>query len=118
MGEETEEVSTGIHISATLRIGPSSRCVRGVSEGYVHCCLLPPCAKSACPKAMAAAHAALEIDPILPKREHAGGIMSYYYWDLSKAKKTPPAIALIQNTQGRAGSLRESHHSEALFEEA
>ena len=86
----------------------------GVAEGYVplavYCHLAP---KDACPKARAAAHAALEIDPKLAEaRTVVGAIMSYYDWDLENAEKElRQAVALDPKyAEGPAGARRKSHH--------
>jgi serine/threonine protein kinase len=76
----------------------------GVAEGYVplavYCHLAP---KDACPKAKAAAHAALEIDPKLSEaRTVLGGIMSYYDWDLDNAEKELREAAALDPKYPRA----------------
>jgi eukaryotic-like serine/threonine-protein kinase len=76
----------------------------GVAEGYVpmavYCHLAP---KDACPKATAAANAALEIDPQLSEaRTVLGAMMSYYDWDPENAEKELRRAAALDPKYARA----------------
>jgi serine/threonine protein kinase/Flp pilus assembly protein TadD len=83
----------------------------GVAEGYVpmavYCHLAP---KDACPKAMAAANAALEIDPKLSEaRTVRGAIVSYYNWDPENGEKElRQAVALDPKYPRARQALAES----------
>jgi serine/threonine protein kinase/Flp pilus assembly protein TadD len=93
----------------------------GVAEGYVplavYCHLAP---KDACPKAMAAARAALEIDPNLSEaRTVLGGVMSYYDWDQQGAEKElREAVALDPKYPRARQTLAENLTISGRFEEA
>jgi serine/threonine protein kinase/Flp pilus assembly protein TadD len=93
----------------------------GVAEGYVpmavYCHLAP---KDACPKAMAAAHAALEIDPKLCEaRTVVGATMSYYDWDLESAEnELRQAVALDPKYPRARQALAENLTMSGRFEEA
>jgi tetratricopeptide (TPR) repeat protein len=93
----------------------------GLAEGYVplavYCHLAP---KDACPKARAAAHAALEIDPRLSEaRTVLGGIMSYYDWDLENGEKELRQAAALDPKYPRARqTLAENLTIRGCFEEA
>jgi len=93
----------------------------GVAEGYiplaVYCYLAP---KDACPKARAAAHAALEIDPKLSEaRTVLGGIMSYYDWDLENGETELRQAAALDPKYPRARqTLAENLTISGRFEEA
>jgi tetratricopeptide (TPR) repeat protein len=93
----------------------------GVAEGYVplavYCHLAP---KDACPKARAAAHAALEIDPKLSEaRTVLGAIMSYYDWDLENAEKElRQAVALDPKYPRARQTLAENLTISGRLEEA
>ena len=93
----------------------------GVAEGYVplavYCHLAP---KDACPKARAAAHAALEIDPKLSEaRTVRGAIMSYYDWDLENAEKELRQATALDPRYPRARqALAENLTISGRFEEA
>ena len=93
----------------------------GVAEGYVplavYCHLAP---KDACPKARAAAHAALEIDPTLAEgRTVLGGIISYYDWDLENGEKElRQAVALDPKYPRARQALAENLTIGGRFEEA
>jgi serine/threonine protein kinase/Flp pilus assembly protein TadD len=93
----------------------------GVAEGYVPMavyCHLPP--KDACPKAMAAAQAALEIDSGLSEaRTVVGATMSYYNWDLENAEKElRQAIKLDPKYPRARQALAENLTIRGRFEEA
>jgi serine/threonine protein kinase/Flp pilus assembly protein TadD len=93
----------------------------GVAEGYVpmavYCHLAP---KDACPKAMAAAQAALEIDPKLAEaRTVVGATMSYYDWDLENAEKELRRAIAIDPKYARARqALAENLTIRGRFDEA
>jgi serine/threonine-protein kinase len=93
----------------------------GVAEGYVplavYCHLAP---NDACPKARAAAHAALEIDPKLSEaRTVRGAIMSCYEWDQENAEKEIRyAIALDPKYARARQALAETLTISGRFEEA
>jgi serine/threonine protein kinase/Flp pilus assembly protein TadD len=93
----------------------------GVAEGYVplsvYCHLAP---KDACPKARAAANAALEIDPNLAEaRTVLGAIMSIYDWDLEKGERElRQAIALDPKYPRARQWLAETLTMGGRFEEA
>jgi tetratricopeptide (TPR) repeat protein len=93
----------------------------GVAEGYIplaHYCHLAP--KDACPKARAAANAALEIDPQLSEaRTVLGTVMSHYNWDLeSGEKELRQAVALDPKYPRARQSLAETLTVTGRFEEA
>jgi len=93
----------------------------GVAEGYVplavYCHLAP---KDACPKARAAAQAALEIDPKLSEaRTVLGAIISYYDWDQENAEKEVRQAAALEPNYPRARQvLAEILTISGRFEEA
>ncbi len=93
----------------------------GLAEGYiplaVYCHLAP---KDACPKARAAARAALEIDATLPEaRTVLGGIMSYYDWDLENGEKELRQATALDPKYPRAHqTLAENLTMSGRFEEA
>jgi serine/threonine-protein kinase len=93
----------------------------GVAEGYVplavYCHLAPT---DACPKARAAAQAALEIDPKLAEaRAVLGAVLSYYEWDQETAEKElREAIALDPKYPRARQALAESLTISGRFEEA
>ena len=93
----------------------------GVAEGYVplavYCHLAP---KDACPKARAAAQAALEIDPKLAEARTAlGAIMSYYDWDLENAEKELRQATALDPKYARARqALAENLTISGRLEEA
>jgi serine/threonine protein kinase/tetratricopeptide (TPR) repeat protein len=93
----------------------------GVAEGYVpmavYCHLAP---KDACPKAMAAARAALEIDSKLSEAlTVVGATMSYYDWDLENAEKElRQAVALDPKYPRARQALAENLTMSGRFEEA
>ena len=93
----------------------------GVAEGYVplavYCHLAP---KDACPKARAAARAALEIDPKLAEaRTVLGAIMGYYDWDFENAEKQlHHATALDPNYARARQALAEVLTTRSRFGEA
>jgi serine/threonine protein kinase/Flp pilus assembly protein TadD len=93
----------------------------GVAEGYVplavYCHLAP---NDACPKAMAAARVALEIDPKLSEaRTVLGGIMSYYDWDQENAEKELRQAVVLDPKYPRARqALAETLTISGRFEEA
>jgi serine/threonine-protein kinase len=93
----------------------------GVAEGYVplavYCHLAP---KDACPKARAAAHAALEIDPRLAvARTVLGAVMSYYDWDMASAEKELRKATSLDPRYPRAHqALAENLTISGRFEEA
>ena len=93
----------------------------GLAEGYiplaVYCHLAP---KDACPKARAAARAALEIDAKLPEaRTVLGGVMSYYDWDLENGEKELRQATALDPKYPRAHqTLAENLTISGRFEEA
>jgi serine/threonine protein kinase/tetratricopeptide (TPR) repeat protein len=93
----------------------------GVAEGYVplavYCHLAP---KDACPKARAAARAALEIDPKLAEaRTVLGAIMGYYDWDFENAEKELRQAAALDPNYARARqALAEVLTTRSRFDEA
>ncbi|HEV3333024.1 MAG TPA: protein kinase [Bryobacteraceae bacterium] len=93
----------------------------GVAEGYVplavYCHLAP---KDACPKARAAALAALEIDPQLAEaRTVLGATMSYYDWDLANGEKElRRAIGLDPKYPRARQAVAENLTMGGRFEEA
>jgi serine/threonine protein kinase/Flp pilus assembly protein TadD len=93
----------------------------GVAEGYVpmavYCHLAP---RDACPKASAAARAALEIDPKLAEaRTVVGATMSYYDWDLENAEKElRRAIAMDPRYPRARQALAENLTIRGRFDEA
>jgi tetratricopeptide (TPR) repeat protein len=93
----------------------------GVAEGYVplaiYCHLAP---KDACPKARAAAQAALAIDPQLAEaRTVRGAIMSHYDWDQESAEKELRQAAALDPKYPRARqALAENLTVVGRFEEA
>jgi len=93
----------------------------GLAEGYVplavYCHLAP---KDACPKARAAAQAALEIDPTLSEaRTVLGAVMSYYDWDMENADKELRQAAALDPKYPRARQvLAENLTISRRFEEA
>jgi len=93
----------------------------GLAEGYVplafYCHLAP---KDACPKARAAAHAALEIDPQLSEaRTVLGATTSYFDWDLENGEKElRQAIALDPKYPRARQALAENLTMSGRFEEA
>jgi serine/threonine protein kinase/Flp pilus assembly protein TadD len=93
----------------------------GVGEGYVplavYCHLA---SRDACPKARAAALAALEIDPKLAEaRTVLGGIVSYYDWDLENGEKElRQAVALDPKYPRARQALAENLTIGGRFEEA
>jgi eukaryotic-like serine/threonine-protein kinase len=93
----------------------------GVAESYTplafYCHLAP---KDACPKARAAARAALEIDPNLAEaRTVLGSVTSYYDWDLESAEKeVRQAVALDAKYSRARQVLAEILTMGGRFEEA
>jgi len=93
----------------------------GLAEGYVplavYCHLAP---KDACPKAKAAAHAALEIDPELSEaRTVLGAIMTVYDWDPENAEQELRQAAALDPKYPRARqTLAENLTIQGRFEEA
>jgi serine/threonine protein kinase/Flp pilus assembly protein TadD len=93
----------------------------GVGEGYVplavYCHLHP---KDACPKARAAALAALEIDPKLAEaRTVLGAMVSLYDWDLEKGERElRQAVALDPKYPRARQALGENLTISGRFEEA
>jgi len=93
----------------------------GLAEGYVPLaiyCHLPP--KDALPKARAAAHRALEIDPELSEaRTVLGSVKAHFDWDLEGAEKDlRAAVALDPNYPRARQCLAECLTMQRQFAEA
>ena len=123
-GKRTEEaLYKGIrYFHQAIELDPTyALAYAGLAESYVplavYCHLAP---KDACPKAKAAAHMALEIDPELSEaRTVLGEIMSYYDWDLEKAEKELREAAALDPKYPRARqALAENLTISGHFEEA
>jgi serine/threonine protein kinase/tetratricopeptide (TPR) repeat protein len=123
-GKRTEEgLFKGIqHFRQAIELDPTyALAYAGLAEGYVplaHYCHLAP--NDACPKARAAAKAALEIDPTLAEaRAVLGCVMSLYDWDLQGAEKElREAIALNPGYPRARQILAETLMMGGRFEEA
>ncbi len=110
------------HFRQAIELDPTyALAYAGLAEGYVplavYCHLAP---KDACPKARAAAHAALETDSKLSEaRTVLGSIMSIYEWDLENAEKElRQAVALDPKYPRARQALAENLTIGGRFEEA
>jgi serine/threonine protein kinase/Flp pilus assembly protein TadD len=123
-GKRTEEgLYKGIqYFREAIELDPTyALAYAGLAEGYVplavYCHLAP---KDSCPKARAAAHSALEIDPKLCEaRTVLGLITSYYDWDLENGEKElRQAVALDPKYPRARQALAENLTISGRLEEA
>jgi serine/threonine-protein kinase len=122
--KRTEEgLYKGIHYSRqAIELDPTyALAYAGLAECYVplavYCHLAP---KDACPKARAAARAALEIDAKLAEaRTVLGAVMTYYDWDLENAEEELRQATALDPRYPRARqALAENLTIRGRFEEA
>lgn len=122
--KRTEEgLHKGIqHFRQAIELDPTyALAYAGLAECYVplaiYCHLAP---KDACPKARAAAHTALEINPdLVEARTVLGYILTYYDWDFEKGEQElRQAIALDPKYARARQALAENLTITCHFEEA